>query len=118
MCIVTGNSAHRANNPVQRRVFQSTEHILCLFNIRQRRRSSANDLHDTTHRHQVQHQSHGLARAAVQPGSCARGVKLYHDDFPNILHYLVEVDVQVVSAAVDTALVVVTFDNNAYTAYI
>jgi len=38
--------------------------------------------------------------------------------FPTSFTNLVEVDVQVPSAAVDTALVVVTFDNNAYTAYL
>lgn len=37
--------------------------------------------------------------------------------FPTTFDNLVEVDVQVVSAAVDTATVVVLFDNNAYTAY-
>lgn len=37
--------------------------------------------------------------------------------FPTTFTNLVEVDVQVVSAAIDNALVVVTFDNNAYTAY-
>ncbi len=37
--------------------------------------------------------------------------------FPTTFEHLVRVDVQVVSAAVDTALVVVLFDDNAYTAY-
>lgn len=37
--------------------------------------------------------------------------------FPTTFSNLVEVDVEVVSAAVDTVNVVVLIDNNAYTAY-
>ena len=59
-----------------------------------------------------------LQELLYNPALVPAGQSFAMATFPTSFTNLVEVDVQVVSAAVDTALVVVTFDNNDYTAYL